>query len=172
MAAVAARVREAPVAVNESVARPTSGLVREVTVLGIRAEVRADPLLELRCVVAFVVKVKLDFTQTEARETSEGVEIRRRVLLTRKEKRVPRRQAVRVAELSGQRGIFTLPALDALPAVLGAGPAPEGFEMVAEREQDVAWAFRPRFREAFDDGSRISADPAMDVSRGKTEGEH
>jgi hypothetical protein len=120
--------------------------VREVAVLGIRTEVRTNVLLEPRRVVPVVVKVQLDFAQTEARETSERVEVRRRVLLTRKEERVPRRETVGVAELSGQRGVFTLPAVDPLPAVLGAGPAPEGFEMVAERKQDVARAFRPRFR--------------------------
>src|SRR6201999_4382919 len=89
VAAVAARVREAPVAGDGGVAGRSLRAAGQVTVLGERLQIGADAALEALGVVRLVVQVELDLAVTLTGEAREGVQVGGRVLLAGKEEGVP-----------------------------------------------------------------------------------
>jgi hypothetical protein len=100
-------------------------------------DVRANVVLEFRSVVAVVMEVQLDLAQAGPSEAAERRQIVRGILLSRKEKRVPRRPAVRVPKLVRENGIFSFPTGDAISTLRGSRSSPERLVVVAHRKEHV-----------------------------------
>src|SRR5690349_2007445 len=81
--------------------------------------------------------MKFDFAEAGARELGEAIEKVRAVFLAGKEPAVARRPAVAIAKFA-ERRIALGPRVDARAADVFGSTTPQGFVMIAEREQDVA----------------------------------
>ncbi len=172
VATVMPRVRKAPVAVDERVARSSVGIARQMAVARIRLEVGADVAPQSGRRVAVVMKVQFHFAEPGARELRELVENDRVVLLARKEEGVPRRTPVSVAEVARKRGVVLRPARDTAASLLQRRPVPERFEVVAQREQDVACTGACRRHEPPRQVARVTAKPTVQVLLAGGGGQH
>jgi hypothetical protein len=141
-------------------------------VLGISLQVRANVVLELRRVVAVMMKMQLDLAEAGSSEPAERREIVCGILLSRKEERMSRRPAIRVPKFVREKGIVPLPTGNAVSPKCGPGPAPERLVVVTHRKEDVLRPLRTRLGEILDHVKAVAANPAMDVFFRETECHH
>jgi hypothetical protein len=169
---VSPRVGETPVAVDEPIAGPTVRISREEPVLGVGLQVRPNVVLELRGVVAVMMKVELDLAQTGLSESAERCQIVRGILLPRKEERVPRRPSVRVPKLAGEEGILPFPTVHAVSPSSGIGAAPEGLVVVTHGKEHVFRALRERHGETLERVKAVAPNPAVVLLERERERHH
>ena len=167
--AVAARVGEAPVAVDERVPETPVGIARQVAVAGEQLQVLAERFSQRLRGVAVVMQMELDLAQPAPRQRRERLEEVGRVLLAGKEEAVARRAAVAVAKALDQRRVSLEPGAHPLDTLLVVHAAPQRLVVIAEREQEVARTAVVLERRAraghrrSDPPTRVSAGPAVEI---------
>jgi hypothetical protein len=149
--------------VDESIADAPRLVSGQVSVRRVVGGVRTDVARKLGSVVAVVMEMELDLTETGPSKTPERVQVPGSVLFARKKERVSRRTSVGISEGSRELGVVVFPPSDSSGARRVVGATPQRLEVVAEREQHVTHAVGLPKRACSEPMSSVPDYPAMQV---------
>ena len=135
-----------------------------MTLVGELGQGLLDLAAQAGVAIAIVVEVELDLTVAETGERGQVIKKVSPVLVAGEEERVAGRTAIGIAEVAGHERIAAAPGLRARVTNLLGSLAPEGLEVVAEREHEVAWPWRwPSPQRLAHPEAQVASQPGVQV---------